>query len=224
VERVRPGWTVVGVVGNVAVRGLEHPSEPQMYFPFGQELRNLYSYWPKDLVIRTSGDPAALGPAVRRIIRETDPEQIVTDVRSLDDILVSQTAARRTQLGVLGIFAFVAFSLSGIGIYALLSYSVSTRNQEVGVRIALGAQRGSVLVMFLRQALILSAVGIGIAVPLAYVAARTMSSLLFGTEPTEPAIYFAAALLTLTMTLAGSLGPALRAARIEPVLTIRGDV
>ena len=222
VEVVGRGWTVVGVVGDVTVRGLERSSEPQMYFPFQQQ-QYLNFYAPKDLAIRTSGDPLALIPIVREIIRETDPRQVISDVRLLDDVVASQTGSRRAQLSVLGIFAGVAFLLAAVGVHGLLSYAVSTRTKEVGVRLALGARRQDVLGMFLGQALKLGIAGAAVALPLAYAAGRAMEPILFGVGPGNLAIYAAAVALALAMAIAGSLVPAARAARVQPAVTVRNE-
>jgi ABC-type antimicrobial peptide transport system permease subunit len=222
VEAVGRGWTVVGVVGDIAVRGLERSSEPQMYFPFQQQ-QFLNFYAPKDLAIRTAGDPIALIPVVREIIRETDPQQVISEVRVLDDVVASQTGSRRAQLRVLGIFASVAFLLAAVGIHGLLSYAVSTRTKEIGVRLALGAQRRDVLKMFLGQAIKLCLGGAAVAVPLAYLAGRAMEPILFGIGPGNFAIYSAAVAVALVMTVAGSFGPAARAARVEPAVTVRNE-
>jgi putative ABC transport system permease protein len=193
-----------------------------MYFPFQQQ-QYLNFYAPKDLAIRTAGDPMTLIPVVREIIREANPQQVISDVRLLDDIVASQTGSRRAQLSVLGIFATVAFLLAAVGIHGLLSYAVSTRTKEVGVRLALGAQRQDVLKMFLGQALKLGIGGAAVAVPLAYVAGRAMEPILFGVGPGNLAIYIAAIALALAMAVAGSLGPAARAARVEPARTVRNE-
>lgn len=216
--------TVVGVVRDISVRSLEGSSEPQVYLPSDQVPNGgLIFYAPKDLVIRASDNPAALLPALRRIIQAADPEQAISGERLLEDIVASETGPRRTQLNVLGVFAAIAFLLAAIGIHGLLSYAVSSRTREVGVRVALGAQRRDILGMFLRQGLLLGAAGIAAAVPLAYMAARAMQALLFGVQPGDPAIYAAAAALALAMTIAGSLRPALHAAVIDPAATIRAE-
>jgi len=216
--------TVVGVVADISVRGLERPSEPQMYLA-SQQVPDGFLPWyaPKDLVIHAEGNPVALTPALRRIIHEADAEQSITDVQPLENIVVGETATRRAQLRVLGAFAAIAFLLAAVGIHGLLSFAVSARTQEVGVRIALGATRSDILGMFLRQGLALGAAGIAFAAPIAYIAARGMASLLFGVQPADSAIYATAALLALAMTLAGSLRSALRAAGVDPAITIRAE-
>ena len=210
------------MVGNVAVRGPERVSEPQIYLPaFAVGEASFYA--PKDLVVKTSGDPSSLVPALRRIVHDVDPEQPVSDARPLDAVVRAQTASRRDQLTALATFATIAFVLAVVGIHGLLSFTVSARTQEVGVRVALGASRQRILGMFLRQGLMLGAAGVAVAVPLSYLAARAMSALLFGVEPGDPAIYAGAVVLAVVMTLGGSLRPALRAASIDPAVATRMD-
>jgi ABC-type antimicrobial peptide transport system permease subunit len=216
-------WEVVGVVGDVAVRGLEQPAIPQAYFPAGRVPAGMEFYAPKDLVIRTTGAPTALVPAVRRLVRAINPEQAISDIRSLDEIVAAQTTSRRVQLVVLGTFAVLAVVLAAIGIYGLVTFAVSTRTREVGVRMALGADRREVLAMFLRQGMVPGLIGVLIGVPLAYAAGRGMTALLFGVAPGDPAVYGGAAFMALLMTLAGSLRPAFSAANVDPVIAMRTE-
>ncbi|HEY1403021.1 MAG TPA: chromate transporter [Pyrinomonadaceae bacterium] len=215
---------VVGVVGDISTRGLERSSEPQIYLPSQQVPDGgLPAFAPKDLVVHTAGNPASLAPALRHIIHEADPEQSISDVRPLEDIVLSETDSRRIQLRVLGAFTLIAFLLAAVGIYGLLSFTVSTRTQEVGIRLALGAKPRNILSMFLRQGLVLGVAGVVVGVPLAYLAARSMGALLFGVQPDDLLIYTGASLLVLLMTLLGSLGPAIRAARVNPAICIRSE-
>jgi predicted permease len=216
-------WTVVGVTKDVIVRGLERTNLPQAYFPYDQLPAIGAYYAPKDLVVRTDGDPLALVPALRSIIRSISPDQAISDIRPLEEIVASQTAPRREQLRMLGAFAAIAFLLAAVGIHGLLAFTVSSRTQEIGIRLALGAARGQVLGMFLRQGAWVGLAGIAVALPVAYVAARSMGALLFGVPPTDPAIYGAATAVTLLMTLAGSLQPAIRAAVIDPAITMKAE-
>jgi hypothetical protein len=215
--------TVVGVAGDVAVRGLEDASLPQVYLSSQQIPPPVAFYAPKDLVIRALGAPMALASAVRRIIHKANPELAISEVQLLGDIVASQTASRRIQLRVLGAFAAIAFLLAAVGIHALLSFAVSSRTREIGVRMALGAGRGDIVGMVLRQGLRLGSAGVVLSVPLAYAAARGMTSLLFGVKPEDPVVYAAAALLAIAMTLTGSLRPGMRAAAVDPAITIGGD-
>jgi putative ABC transport system permease protein len=214
--------TVVGVVGNVKVRGLERNNEPQMYVPAAQVTEQFPAVLdPKDLVIRHSGPDDALVSAVREIVRAADPEQPVSDVRPMEAVLARDTAARTSQLSVLGVLAAVAVLLSGVGIYGLLAYTVSQRSQEIGVRLALGAEPSRVGWMILGDGMRLALIGIVPGVLGAYLAARGMSTLLFGVAAGDPATFAAAVGLALLMTFAGSVVPALRAVRVSPMSVLR---
>ena len=123
------------------VRGLERSSEPQVYLPYRQMPDGSFPWYaPKDLVIRASGNSVHLAPVIRRIIAAVDPEQPVSDVQTLSDIVDAQTSSRVIQLCIVGLFATLAFLLAAMGIHGLLSFSVSRRSREIGVRIAMGAQ------------------------------------------------------------------------------------
>ncbi|HVT17813.1 MAG TPA: FtsX-like permease family protein [Thermoanaerobaculia bacterium] len=216
--------TVVGVVGDVRVRGFERASEPQVYLPCRQVAdARLIFFIPKDLVVRSMAAPATLLPAIRRIVRAVDPEQPISDVRTLAEIVKDQTASRAVQARVLGAFAAIAFLLAGIGIYGLLSFVVSQRAHEIGVRMALGARAEDVLAMVLRRSALLAAAGIVPGVALAYAAGRAMAALLAGLNPGDAATFLAAVGLCLLMTIAGSLWPALRAVRVDPIAVIRNE-
>lgn len=216
--------TVVGVVGNIRVRGLERNSEPQMYLPAPQVADGVLSnYDPKDLVIRHSGQREALVRAVREIVRATDREQPISDVRTLDAVVAGDTATRRAQLRILGVLGAVALLLSGVGIHGLLAFTVSQRSREIGVRLALGAEPSTVARMILSDGMRLASVGILLGVPAAYAAARGMRALLFGVDPGDPATFTGAVGLALLMTLAGSLMPAIRAVRVTPMSAMRAE-
>jgi putative ABC transport system permease protein len=216
--------TVAGVVGDVRVRGLEQSSEPQVYLPY-QQWRNVSPYYvPKSLAVRvTSGDASALAPALRRIIRETDPQLPVSEVRTMAEIVAGETAGRRVEAIMLSAFAAIAFLLAAIGIHGLLSFAVSSRTQEIGVRMALGAQARDILGMIMRDGLILALVGIAIGAMLAYGAGVGMQSLLAGVRPGDVTTFAAAITLCLLMTLVGSLIPAVRAVRIDAAAAVRPE-
>lgn len=215
---------IVGVVGDVRVRGLERTSEPQMYLSYRQQAGSSFPfYMPKDLVIRTTAPMGEVMPAVRRIIHEADPTQPVSDVRSLADIVSDQVAARSVQVRVIAAFAAVAFFLAAVGIHGLLAFSVSTRTHEIGVRMALGAQQGAIVRLVVRQGALLALCGVIPGIALAYGAGRAMQSLLFGVEPGDVATFAAAVSLCVVMTIAGSLLPALRAVRVAPAAVFRGE-
>ena len=216
--------TVVGVAGDIKVRGLERSSEPQMYLPALQSIEGApANFDPKDLVVRHSGRHDAVASAVRQIVRAVDPEQPISSVRTMDDVLAGETATRRSQLHVLAVLAMVAVLLSGVGIYGLLSYSVSQRSREIGVRLALGADPSRVGRMIFADGMRLALFGIAPGVVGAYAAGRGMSALLFGVEPGDPATFATAVGIALLMAFAGSLLPALRAVRVSPMCALRTE-
>jgi predicted permease len=215
---------VVGVVGDIRVRGLEQPSEPQVYLPYGQVPDGgLVFYTPKELVVRADGDRAALAAAVRGILRRADPELPIAGVRPLSAVLDDETAPRRTQLRVLSAFAAVALLLAGLGIHGLLSYAVSQRVPEIGLRLALGATPRSILGLVVGDGLGAALRGAAIGVALAYLAGRGMQALLFGLPPADLTAYLSGVALALLTTLSGSLLPALRALRVDPTVALRAD-
>jgi len=216
--------TIVGVVGDIHVRGIERNSEPQVYLPYQQGPdAALIFYEPQDLVIRASGNPRLLLPAVRRIIHEADPEQPISDVRTLAEIVQDDTAPRALQVRIIGAFAALAFLLAGLGIHGLLSFTVSTRSSEIAVRIALGAQPRNILRLVLQDSFVLATAGVVLGVALAYVAGRAMQALLAGIAPADAATFLVAAGLCFLMTLVGSLVPSLRALRVDAITAIRSE-
>jgi putative ABC transport system permease protein len=216
--------TVVGVVGDIRVRGLERVSEPQAYVSYRQVRDgNIIGYLPKELVIRCATDPAALVPAVRRIVRAADPEVPIAAVRTLTDVVAADTASRSTQLRVLTAFAALSLLLAGIGLHGLLSFAVSQRTQEISLRMALGARPGDVLGLVLRQVLVLTLVGAAAGMAVAYAAGRWMEGLLFGVQPGDLATFSTAATIAVLMTISGSLFPSLRAVRVDPAAVLRSE-
>ena len=215
---------IVGVAGDVRVRGPEQTSEPQVYmsyrqFPDGQG--NFYA--PKDLVVRSSVPASTLIPAVRRIIQRADPDQPISDVRPLSEIVSNATAARSVQVRILVAFTTIAFVLAAIGIHGLLSFSVSSRQHEIGVRIALGAQRGDIIRMVMKQGALLAAAGVIPGLFIAYLAGRSMQSLLAGVDPADVVTFAAAGALCVVMTMVGSFVPTRRAVRVDPATAFRSE-
>jgi len=215
--------TVVGVVGDVRMRGPDRVSEPQVYLAYKQIEDDQDVYRPKDLVIRSSVPPTTLIPAVRRIVRQADPQQPISNIKTMSAIVSDVTAARSVQVRVLVAFAAVAFLLAAIGIHGLLSFTVSSRRHEIGVRMALGAQRSQIVYLIMRQGFLLAAVGVVPGMFIAYAAGRAMQSLLAGVEPADTITFIGAGALCLVMTLVGSLVPTLRAARVDPATAFRAD-
>ncbi|MBV8202852.1 MAG: ABC transporter permease [Acidobacteria bacterium] len=216
--------TVVGVVGDVRVRGLDRPSEPQVYLPYLQVPDGDLTYFaPKDLVVRSAVSTASLLPPLRRIIHAADPEQPISEVRTMTEIVAEQTASRSLQVRVLGAFAAIAFLLAGIGIYGLLAFAVSQRAREIGVRRALGAQSADILAMILRGGMGAAVLGVVPGLALAYAAGRAMEALLAGVDPGDAPTFAAAAVLCLLMAASGSIVPAWRALRVDPITVVRAE-
>jgi putative ABC transport system permease protein len=216
--------TIVGVVGDIRVRGLESTSEPQVYLPYAQQPDNsLVFYLPKDIVIRASTPLDQLVPAIRAIVHAADPQQPISDVRPMKEIVDAETASRGLQVRVLAGFAMVAFLLAAIGIHGVLSFAVSQRTAEIGVRIALGAQRRDILAMIARQGGALVAMGLLPGLLLASVAGRSLQALLVGVTPIDPLTFGAVTTLVILMAAAGILLPAFRAVRIDPIRAIRAE-
>jgi predicted permease len=217
--------TIVGIVGDVRVRGLERDnSEPQVYVP-SRQVRDggLSFYTPKDLVVSASVPVTTLVPAIRQIVAKADPAQPISDVRTLSDVVELQTAARRAQLRVLTAFAAMAFLLAGVGVHGLLAFAVSSRTREIGVRMALGARSTEIVAMVMRRGLWLATVGIALGTVLAFAAGRALQAILAGVSPADPLAFASAAVLTASMAIFGCLLPALRALRVDPVTAIRAE-
>jgi putative ABC transport system permease protein len=215
---------VVGVVGDVRFRGLERVSEPQVYLSSQQVNDNSITFYaPRTLAVRTSGDPAKLTPAVRDIVRRAAPAVPITQTQTLIDLVDLETASRAVQVRVLTAFALIAFVLAAVGIHGLLAFAVSQRTQEIGVRIALGAQSRDILSMVVRRGVILALVGVVPGLVLAYFAGRSMEALLAGVKPADTMTFVSAIVLTLVMTVLGTLAPTLRALRVDPISALRAE-
>jgi putative ABC transport system permease protein len=216
--------TVVGVVGDIRVRGLERESEPQVYLSYQQVPDNsLVFYIPKDLLIRSSVGAGSLVPAIRQIVAKADPQLPISDIRTLSDIVDTDTGARAVQARVLGAFAALAFLLAAVGIHGLLAFGVSQRIRELAVRVALGATRGNVLRLVVGEGLIFGGAGLACGLPLAYLAARSLQSLLAGLDPADALTFGTVVVTSVLMTLAGTVMPALQALRVDPATAMRTE-
>jgi putative ABC transport system permease protein len=215
---------VVGIAGDVRMRGLERQAEPQIYLSSKQvDDGSIIGYAPRSFAARSTTPPEALAPAIRAIIARADPVLPVSDVSTLVDVVDRDTASRAVQLRVLGAFAVIAFVLAGIGIHGLLSFSVSQRAQEIGVRIALGATSRDILSMVVRRSVLLAVAGLVPGIALAYAAGRSMEALLAGVKPADGMTMAASVTLVVVMMFLGSVLPTLRALRVDPLTAIRAE-
>ncbi len=176
---------------------------------------------PRDLVIRTKGDPQSLAGAARQAVWSIDRNQPVSNVMTLDDLLDQEVAQRRVQAMLLGALAGVALILACVGIYGMLSYLVTQRTQEIGVRVALGADAAHVFRTVAGQGMGLTAMGIGIGLSASLVLSRLLFSLLFGVKATDPLTYLAALGVFTTVALLACYIPARKASKVDPMVALR---
>jgi putative ABC transport system permease protein len=209
---------IVGVVGDVKFSGLAAETNPMTYWPHPQ-----LAYSAMTLTVRTSSEPAAFAPLVEREVRALDKEQPVADVRTMEQWLTRTLSQARFNSMLLTTFAGLALALSAIGIYGVMSYSVSQRTSEIGIRLALGAEARDILTMVVGHAVKLAAVGLGIGVVLALALSRTLTSLLFETAGTDPVTFTAVVTVLAAVAIAASYFPARRASRIPPVDALRAQ-
>jgi ABC-type antimicrobial peptide transport system permease subunit len=161
--------------------------------------------------------------AIRSQIQQIDPNQPVAQVKAMDEVIAESLAPRRAPMWLFGAFSAIALFLAAIGIYGVLSYFVVQRRQEIGVRMALGAQRASVLKLILQQGARLIAIGLGIGLVGAFVAARALTSFLFGVKPTDLPTFIGVSLVLAGLALAACAVPALRATRVDPLVVLRNE-
>ncbi|MEN3334546.1 MAG: putative transport system permease protein [Blastocatellia bacterium] len=215
-----PWVTIVGVVADLKQMGAEAPAKPEMYFPF-QQVADQPWYAPRDLVIHTSVAPTSLAQAVTATIHEIDADQPVSDIRTMKDVLGQEFGQRETGTTLLGIFAGLALLLAAIGLYGVLSYFVSQRIPEFGVRMALGAQSRDILWLVLKRGMGLVILGMAIGVAASFALTRLMQSLLFEVSASDPIVFGLIALLLAAVAFAACVIPARRAMKIDPMVALR---
>ncbi|HEX6536582.1 MAG TPA: ABC transporter permease [Gemmatimonadaceae bacterium] len=214
----QPWYTIVGVVGDVKQMSLAVSHADEVYVPTAQWSFADNPLW---LVVRARGAPAALAPAIERAIWSVDPEQAIVRVATMDDVIAKSAAERRFALVLFETFAFVALVLSAVGLYGVISGSVTERTREIGVRSALGASRGEILAMVVREGMALTALGVAIGLTAAVVASRAIVTLLFGVSRLDPVTYVGVIVLLLGMSAIACWVPAWRAARVDPSIALR---
>jgi putative ABC transport system permease protein len=212
-----PWRTVIGVVKDVRQNDFVAQPKMQMYFTY----RQLKSLMPNALVVRTEVEPLTLATPVRNAIWAVDKDQTVANVDSMEHIVSEALARQRFSMLLLAIFAGLALVLAAVGIYGVMSYTVAQQTREIGIRMALGAQRTDVLKMTVKQGLKLVAVGVVIGVVAAFMLTRVMASLLFGISATDPVTFVSISLILGAVALAASYIPALRATKVDPMVALR---
>jgi predicted permease len=213
-----PWITIVGIAGDVKQMGLEAPTKAEIYVSSQQEVFFLFA--PSDLAIRVSGRPLSLA-TLQKEIWAVDRELPVSAFQTMEQILDTETLQRRMQMSLLGTFAGLALLLAGLGIYGVMSYAVAQRTREIGIRMALGAQRRQVLGMVIGQGMVLALLGAGFGLAAAFASTRLLASLLFGTAANDPFAYISVSALLIAVSLAACFVPARRASRIDPIVALR---
>ena len=213
-----PPWReIVGVVGDIRLGATDRELSPAMYLPASQ----LPTWCCLYTVVRTSLDPTSVGASVQHIVSEMDKDIPVTQVRTMNDLMFTQLAQPRFAMILLGTFAALAIVLTIVGLYGVMTYSVTRRTREIGVRMALGAERASVLGMVLREAGFLVGVGIAIGVAAALASASILENMLYGVQPRDPRLMMAVCTAVALVGLAAAFIPARRAAKVDPMVALR---
>ncbi len=221
-ERIKIGhddWsTIVGIVGSVRFSSPDAEPEPEAYMPNAQQGLSFMHF-----VVRTKNEPLAVMPAVRAAVRSLDTTVPIADVRTLGDLYATATTTPRTIAQLLLAFAGVGLVLAMIGIYGVIAYSVGQRTRELGIRTALGALEGRIVMMVVNDGVRMALAGIGIGAVAAVFAARSLKTLVFGVATTEAGVYVGVAVLLTLAAVTASYVPARRAARVDPLIALRDD-
>jgi putative ABC transport system permease protein len=189
-----------------------------LYFPFEQG-----SPSPTSLFVRTAGSPAASLPAVQTVVRGLEPNMVIRQTRTMADVAAESVAVTRLALWLLGACAAIALALAAIGIYGVMAYSVRQRTREIGTRVALGADRRTIVRLVMRQGALMTAAGLAAGAGVALASARALSSILFGVPPWDPITLASAALLLVATAMAACYLPARRASAIDPARTLAAE-
>ena len=227
-KRIDVGWgnpafsEIVGVVGDTKQETLAETVHPTFYAPFAQkaEIMKFLSF---NLVARTEQDPLTVVRAISTQIHQLDRNQVLARISSMDDVVAKSLAPRRVPVWLMGVFSGIALFLAAIGIYGVLSYYVLQRRQEIGLRMALGAQRANVLQLILGHAAKLIAAGVAIGLVAAFAASRVLTSMLFGVKPTDIPTFLGVSLLLAALALLACAIPASRATRVDPLVVLRNE-
>ena len=208
--------TVIGIAGDVRHQGLDQDVSPQVYVPYLQQPQGSMI-----MVIHTTIDPLGLAAAVRNQVREVDGNLPLYDVQTMEQRLSSSVSPRRFNLLLLAIFALLALALAALGVYGVIAYGATQRTHEIGIRMALGAQRTDVLKMLIRQGMSLVGIGVALGLAGAWALTRVMVSLLFGVTPTDSFVFTGVSALLIVVALLACYIPARRATKIDPLIALR---
>jgi putative ABC transport system permease protein len=211
-------YKIVGVVGSVHHEGLDATPEPTMYVPYKQDV-----FSGMFVMVRTSGDPAQFAPTARRLVREIDPNLPAFSMSPLGEVVSASLGDRRFSMFLLGVFAFIALFLAGVGLYGVVAYTVSQRTQEIGLRMAIGAEPRDVMRLVVGGGMRLAVVGVVLGVAGALVLSRLVASMLFDVTPFDPPSYLATASVLLAVSALACYVPARRAMAVDPLVALRAE-
>jgi putative ABC transport system permease protein len=209
---------VVGVVADTKLYGLANPARLEVYDPFRQDVNN-----DMDLVVKSNVDSAATISEIRRAVASVDEDQAIFAIATMDQLRRDSMVAQRLTLLLLGLFSGLALTLAAIGIYGVISYSVAQRTHEIGVRMALGAQRLGVLRMMLRQAGKMALLGIAIGLAASFALTRLIASLLFGISASDPLTFAGVSAILFLVSILACYLPARRAMQVDPMVALRHE-
>jgi predicted permease len=209
---------IVGIVADVKNDDLDEAVDPIAYSPYAQNVRSTMS-----LVIRTTQDPHQLAAAVRSEVRSLDPNLPVSNIKSLGEMIHERVSPKRLMTYILAVFALIALLLASVGIYGVMSYAVTQRTREIGVRMALGAQAADVLKLIVRNGMSMALIGVAIGLAGAYGLTRLLVNLLFKTTPTDPLTFAGVSLALIVVALIACYVPARRATRVDPLVALRDE-
>jgi predicted permease len=215
---------IVGIVGDIKPQGLDSEPQPEMYLPYHQFGRMLMMQGPlsaMSVVVRTAGDPLTLVEPIRSRVASIDPQLPIFNISTMERRISDSVAQPRFYATLFGIFAGLAVILAAVGVYGVLSYHVAQCTRELGIRMAMGAQRSNVLHLVLRQGVVLAVCGIIIGLAGAWGTSRFLTSLLFGVTPTDPTTYAGIAVLMVVIAVIAAYIPARRATAVDPVVALR---
>ena len=208
--------SIVGVIGDVKQLGLDSSAKPEVYFPYLQVAAPSMS-----LVVRTASDPLSLAGAVKSQIQMIDKDLPIDDAKTMQQLLAESISGRRFNMLLLTVFAVVALVLAVVGIYGVMSYTVTQRTHEIGIRVAIGAQPRDVFRMVIGQGMMLAMIGVAFGLVGAFGLTRLMTTMLFGVEPTDPATFVSIAVLLTGVALVACYIPGRRATKVDPLVALR---
>lgn len=209
---------IVGLVGDSKQDSVDSPVQPEIYHPYAQFP---FASFLVTFVIRTASDPTKVAAAIRRAVGEVDRDQPVIQIRTMDNVISESIWREHFSASMMGIFATIALVLAAVGIYGVLAYSVSRRTHEIGIRSALGATRGDILRLVVREGMVLALIGVGAGIVVALGLTRLMAGLLYGVRPRDPLTFVALSLLLAAVALLATYLPARRAAKVDPMVALR---